>query len=74
MRQKSGHTTAEMCCRKKLPVSAFKVWRNFTEEIILLEKFTGEVLLEKIYRRSFTGEILLEKFYWRNYFTREILL
>ena len=38
MRQKSGHNIGEMCCRKKLPVSAFKVWRNFTEEI-LLKKF-----------------------------------
>ena len=51
--------------------------RNFTEEILLLEKSTGEVLLEKFYWRSFIGEILLEKFlpekfYWRS-FTGEIL-
>jgi len=77
-KKKSGHTTAEMCCRKKLPLSAFKVWRNFSEEIILLEKFywrssSDEILLEKFYWRNFTGEVLPEKFYRRS-FIGEILL
>ena len=74
MNRKWTHTTAEMCCRKKLPV-----WKKFTEEFVLWrndltrEIYCGEVLLEKFYWRRFTGEIVLEKFYWRN-FTGEVLL